>query len=111
MGKGRRKYPLGKDKVVKHAIFPEFDEPLSYIPSRKKVYVPEYYNLIKDSPVLNELKNDNQSYAVYDFDGPRTNDGKPTFEKVTLDLLIEKINDTKFPFGHGYIVAAEIAGI
>jgi hypothetical protein len=26
-------------------------------------------------------------------------------------MLKEKVNDSKLPFGHGYIVAAEFAGI
>jgi len=109
---GRRRYPLGKGKKVKHAKFPDFTEFLTYIPSRKQVYVPEYHNLIKDNPVLTELKTDETtSYVVYDFDGPRTEDGEPTFEKVTLEMLIDKLNDPRHPFGHGYIVAAAIAGI
>ena len=106
------KISFRKRKKVKHAKFPDFTDFLTYIPSRKQVYVPEYHNLIKDNPVLTELKTDETtSYVVYDFDGPRTEDGEPTFEKVTLEMLIDKLNDPRHPFGHGYIVAAAIAGI
>ena len=46
--------------------------------------------------------------VVYDFDGPRNPDG---CDEVSVDLLREKIEDTRFPFGHGYIVAGLLAGI
>jgi hypothetical protein len=49
--------------------------------------------------------------VVYDFDGPRLEGGKVTCEEVTLDFVREKINDPKFPFGHGYIVSAWLKGI
>ena len=48
---------------------------------------------------------------VYDFDGHRTLDGGVTCLELTSDVLVEKINNTRFPFGHGYIVAASICGI
>ena len=112
--KGRRRYPKGKDKKVKYAIFPDFENPLYYIESRKLVYVPEYYKLICKQPILKNLRNNfkkGQSYAIYDFDGPRLDDGKPTIKEVTLNFLKNKINDPKYPFGHGYIVAGAILGI
>jgi hypothetical protein len=31
--------------------------------------------------------------------------------EVTQEMLMEKINDTRFPFGHGYVVAAWLAGL
>ena len=49
--------------------------------------------------------------VVYDMDGPRSEDGEPITLPVTLDMLREKIEYTKFPFGHGYVVAATFAGI
>ena len=49
--------------------------------------------------------------VVYDFDGPRADDGAPECRELTLDLLREKINDMRFPFGHGYVVAALLAGV
>ncbi len=111
--KGRRKYPLGKGKKVLHAIFPGIEKPLSYIPSRKLVYIPEYYNLIKDSDVLKDIINQYKkgtNFAVYDFDGPRGENKEPISCLVTLDFLKEKVNYERDPFGHGYIVAAAIMG-
>ena len=112
--KGFRRYPAGKGKKIKYAEYPGFSKPLDYIPSRKLVYVPEYYNLVKDNPVLMELKKkvklEKKCITIYDFDGPRRDDGSVTCQKVTLKLLREKLNDSKFPFGHGYVIAAALAG-
>ena len=89
--------------------FPHINDNLGYIDSRKQVYVPEYYELIKDNSVLIDLKNrlnSGESFTVYDFDGIRDNNGNPTSAEVNLELLQDKILDTRTPFGHGYLVAA-----
>ena len=112
--KGRRRYPDGKGKQVLYAKFSHINENLGYIESRKQVYVPEYFNLIKNNPVLIELKKElsnGKNLVVYDFDGIRNDDGTPTCKKVTLELLKDKMLDTRYPFGHGYVVAAAILGI
>lgn len=112
--KGHRKYPFSKGKKVIHAIFPHYENSLDYIPSRKLVYVPEYYELIKDTKTLNKLKENLKlgiNYVIYDFDGPRLNDGAPDIMEVNINNLNKKINDPKFPFGHGYIVAAALLDI
>ena len=59
---------------------------------------------------MSEYLNDN-NITVYDFDDSKTDDGEVTCLELTRELLIDKINDTRFPFGHGYVVAATIAGI
>jgi len=40
-----------------------------------------------------------KNVVVYDFDGPR-NDGSVTCLEVSLEMLQEKINDTRHPFGN-----------
>ena len=112
--KGKRRYPDGKNKNVLYAKFPHINDNLGYIDSRKQVYVPEYYELIKDNSVLIDLKNrlnSGESFTVYDFDGIRDNNGNPTSAEVNLELLQDKILDTRTPFGHGYVVAAAILDI
>jgi 3,4-dihydroxy-2-butanone 4-phosphate synthase len=52
-----------------------------------------------------------KNIVIYDFDGPREDDGDVTCIEINEKMLKEKINDTRFPFGHGYIVAAFLAGI
>ncbi len=48
---------------------------MDYITSRKKVYVPEYYELIKNKEMTlywNKLLNECNNLVIYDFDGIRT---------------------------------------
>ena len=104
---------MGKNRVLhaKHARFP--GQELGYVESRKKVYVPDYYERIKNNAHLRTLreKHREQCVVVYDFDGPRHADGAPAIEEVTVEMLKRRINDERFPFGHGYVVAAAMAGI
>ncbi len=108
----KRRYPGSKGKKVLYSIFD--GEKMDYIESRKKVYVPEYYNLVKKREMVKyykkqiELGND---IVVYDFDGIRGKNGDVKCKKVTVDLLKKKIEYAKQPFGHGYIVAGLLAGI
>ena len=112
--KPKRRHPkMGKNRVLhaKHARFP--GQELGYVESRKKVYVPDYYERIKNNAHLRTLreKHREQCVVVYDFDGPRDADGAPAIEEVTVEMLKRRINDERFPFGHGYVVAAALAGV
>tara|TARA_B110001469_G_C9636017_1_gene318930 strand:- start:68 stop:679 length:612 start_codon:yes stop_codon:yes gene_type:complete len=110
----KRRYPNSKGKKVLYAVFDGNDEKMDYVTSRKKVYVPEYYEMIKDSERIAHWKKhleEGNDLVVYDFDGPRLDDGSVTCMELTKELMIEKINNTQFPFGHGYIVTGCIAGI
>jgi len=109
----KRIYPKSKGIKVLYSTW-NGTEKFDYVNSRKKVYVPEYYQLIKDKEMLKYWKEQyekGQSITIYDFDGPRLHYGSVSCLEVTKDVLIEKINDTQFPFGHGYVVAASILGI
>ena len=112
----KRRYPNSKGKKVLYAVFDGYDniEKMDYITSRKKVYVPKYYNLIKDKELIDYWKAKLESgynLVIYDFDGPRLNDGSVSCVELNEDLLKVKINDPTVPFGHGYIVGATIANI
>jgi hypothetical protein len=110
----RRRYPNSKGKRILHARFSHDGEKMDYVTSRKKVYVPEYYDMIKDRDTTRYWKVELQlgkDICIYDFDGPRTPDGGVQCLKVDKDLLVEKMNDVRFPFGHGYVVAATLMGI
>ena len=98
-----------KGKKVLYALFDDNDEKMDYVTSRKKVYVPQYYDLIKDKDIIEEYKQilmTGKNIIIYDFDGPRHINGNVLCLELTNDLLIDKINDTRHPFGHGYIVAS-----
>ena len=116
--KGFRKYPKTDYSVnnVLYAQWEEFGEKkFDYIESRKLVYVPQYLNLIKDNNKFNELKaiiNKGTNVFIIDQDGPYSIDNKkPIIQEVNLELLKNKINYERDPFGHGYIVAAELLNI
>lgn len=111
----KRRYPGSKGKKVLYARFEhEPEEKMDYVTSRKKVYIPRYFDLMKNREMSLYWKKqveEGKDIVVYDFDGPRNMDGGVRCEEVTKELLIEKSNDTRFPFGHGYIVAAWLKGM
>jgi hypothetical protein len=116
----KRRYPGSAGKTVLYARWEGSSEKMDYITSRKKVYVPEYFNLMKDRKSAIELKKwvaEGNDVIVYDFDGPRfrkdktDKKGTVTTMEITVDNLRKKINDPEFPFGHGYIVAAWLKNI
>ena len=111
----KRRYPGSKGKKVLHAHFEcEPDQLMDYVTSRKQIYVPRYTALIQDREMTLFWKQQvdaGTNIVIYDFDGPRTIDGAVSCVEVTTELLRDKINDTHFPFGHGYIVAALLKGI
>ena len=112
----KRRYPKGKGKRILCARFEGYEEmgDIDYITARMTVYVKEYYELIKNREMTLHWKKaleEGKNITIYDFGGPRTEDGGVTCLEVTEDVLKEKIMDTKFPFGHGYVVACAISGI
>jgi hypothetical protein len=111
----KRRYPAPKGTRVLYAKWDNNPEKMDWITSRKKVYVPEYFNLMKNTKSAINLKkwvNDGHDVIVYDFDGPRTKEGDVSTLEITLDNLREKINDKgPYPFGHGYVVAAWLKNI
>jgi len=109
---GKRRYPNSKGKRVLHSIYPD-GIVRDYITSRKEIYVPEYFELMINTDALKKFKKlveSGKDVVIYDFDGPKTEDGELTCLEVNLELLKAKINDDKFPFGHGYVVAGALAG-
>ena len=111
----KRRYPPGKGKTVLYATFEDHPEPLDYVSAREEVYVKEYYNLIKDRARIHyyeqlfskcvrisrsayvertldiQMLKSGRSITIYDFDGPRTEDGGVTCLELDLDLLRSKI--------------------
>jgi hypothetical protein len=104
-----------KNVKVKYSKWKEFpDEKMGYIESRKKVYVPFYFDYMKDKEMAKKWKirvNNGENVVIYDYDGPKTKNGYPDCHEVSLEYLKEKINDPQFPFGHGYVVAAWLLNI
>lgn len=117
----KRRYPGSQGKRVLYARWDGLDAKLDWVDSRKQVYVPLYDKYISDTEMLGYWRDQVKqgvNVVVYDFDGPRYNIPGPhprTDElaclPVTGEMLTEKLNDTNFPFGHGYVLAAAIAGL
>ena len=119
----KRRHPKMRTSRVLHSKHKRFpDQQLGYVESRKKVYVPDYFNMIKDHPHFLQLRDrvmngdlSDSDMVVYDFDGPKREEGFlkniPDIQEVSIDMLKDKINDEKYPFGHGYVVAAALANI
>ena len=112
----KRRYPKGKGKKVLCARFEGYEDrgEIDYVTSRKDVYVKEYYSLIKDrerTMYWKKMVDEGQDVTIYDFDGPRNEDGSVTCLELNIELLREKIEDIKFPFGHGYVVGCILEGI
>ena len=93
-----------------------------YVESRKAFYVPDYIrtklHMNAAQSVFDHLRESLENgcdVVIKDYDGPRSVDpdthGAPLIKEVTADLLRDKINDTTSPFGHGYVVAAELLSI
>ena len=111
----KRRYPGSKGKRVLHAHWSVLgNKEMDYLESRKKVYVPFYFDYMKNKEMAKEWKikvNEGKNVVIYDFDGPRLKNGDPTCHEVTIEYLKEKINDPTFPFGHGYVVSAWLLGL
>lgn len=103
-------YTLYKDN--KHILDNSSGFPVKrdYIETRKEIYYPLYKQLVKNSEVIKKwqdaLVSQEKGVIVLDYDGPKDEDGNCLCLEFTQELFDEKINDPKFPFGHGYIVAS-----
>ncbi len=110
----KRKYPLGKGKTVLGARYDGYDEEMDYLTARQKIYIPEYYQLIKDRKMTQKWHQEylaGKNIVIYDLDGPRDSEGEVTCLEFNLELLKEKIIDLRYPLGHGYLVAALVQGL
>lgn len=107
----KRRYPGSRQ--VEYAQLDDGRQ-LGYIESRKQWYVPKYQKFMAEKPIAAKWAQrvrGGEDVVVCDFDGPKLPDGTPTCLEVTADMLREKLNDPRHPFGHGYVVAAHLAGI
>jgi hypothetical protein len=86
---------------------------LSYVESRKRIFVPEYCKLLRNSRefgLLKQLVDSGISVLLLDNDGPSLEDF-PTGMDVTVQSITNALEDESRIFGHGYLVAAMLAEI
>lgn len=103
--KGRRR-PLGKQygRTVTSFYNMRYYE---YIESRKEIYVPIYTNLIENTRSMNSLirlARSGENIMILDGDGP-PREIYPNGAAMTDELWNTMIEDEKYSFGHGYVVA------
>jgi hypothetical protein len=118
------RYPVGLThrKKCLYALADGSDKELSYIESRKEIYVKLYISMVKQqgmyTVLLNKLKN-GQSIMIVEVDAPHQEDlsyyktqygvNDDFIEDHSMEATIENLdimlNDSKHPFGHGYCLA------
>ncbi|CAF0722364.1 unnamed protein product [Didymodactylos carnosus] len=121
-------FAFRSEDVQPHTTIIPNDYRLSYIESRKKIYLPVYTSLVKKHPKFQELVNYHRSgenLLIIEVDGPHEEslpyyknkyDVNDTFiENHTMLMTLENnkimINDDKHPWGHGYALAMAVANV
>ena len=97
------RYPMGKGAKPEYSWWN--GEKLGYIEARKKIYVPLYYNAVKDTEAyakLKELYHTEDIVYLWDFDG---------FDNKKRGMsLKDVINDPSRPMGHAFILKKMLEG-
>ncbi len=101
---------------------------MSYIESRKEIYVKQYVRLVKKESKFEELKrklNEGINLNIIDVDGPHQESLEYYKNKYNVNdnfivnhtVLVNKdnmeilLNDEKHPFGHGYCLGMALLEI
>ena len=104
-----------------------YSAPLDYVETRKQIYVPVYCRLVKMRPKFLALRDrlaKGENLLIIEVDGPHQealgyykqtygvgDDFIENFTVVATEANIRiMLNDTKFPFGHGYCLAMALLG-
>ena len=96
------RYPMGKGKIPLFSYW--YGERLGYIEARKRIYIPLYFNAVKDTEAFKKLKEiyeehknlDKDLYLV-DFDAYRHRELNMSYEDV--------INCSSRKMGHAFVLA------
>ena len=86
---------------------------------RKAVFVPAFWRWLEADANAFEavngistlLREQSRPVVIFDVYGPRAADGSMQCVKVTSHMLRERINDVRFGFGHGHVIASFAADI
>lgn len=99
----------GKNKYVYYIAYSSeyLGREMDYITSRKLIYAPVYARLVAQTAAFRELKSQvDRGLRVMILD----NDIEDGAHQITVEYLRDRINDPTKPFGHGYVLAALLAG-
>lgn len=120
------RYPNGKDGrascicsiMIKNGGF----EKLSYIEARKRIYCTEIAQAAQEMESFQRIQsliNQGVNVQLIEYDGPDPSWNFAPYNEVTKEhpgLIISKekiqllLNDSRKPFGHGYVIAALLLG-
>ena len=89
-------------------------EYLNYLEARKKIYWPIYRDSVKKHQEFYKLKQmlqEGKNLLIIEVDGPKNNSDITNCINndtvlINKDILKIVLNDLKYPFGHGYCLAA-----
>lgn len=84
---------------------------LGYIPARKQIYVPKYIEAIEQTEEYQELKklaDNGNGLLIIELDGPPLSEF-PNGIRATKRNIDAALNDERYPYGHGYVIAAQLA--
>lgn len=122
------RYPVGKRNMHK-CLFAlscdNLEQPLTYVESRKEIYIPVYCSLVRKQPQFSELQRrlqQGENLLIVEVDGPIQESLEYYKEKYSVDesfieddtiLVTEEhikimMHDGKHPFGHGYCLAMSL---
>jgi hypothetical protein len=92
------RYPMGKGSIPRYSLWDK--EKLDYVAARKKIYVPLYYEAVKNTDAYQKLKEiyHNADFLfLWDFDGYRNEDLKMS--------LVDVLNCHTKKMGHAFVLA------
>lgn len=124
------RYPVGMKhrKTCQYLLKDNSDEKLTYIEARKRLYLPVYVHLARQQPQYYELLqrlSQGENLLIIEVDGPHE-ECLPYYKKyykvgddfivnstisVTKENMEIMMNDTSYPFGHGYCLAMALLGL
>lgn len=92
------RYPMGKGAIPEYSLWN--GEKLNYVEARKKIYVPLYYNAVKNTKayeMLREIYQKEEIIYLWDFDGY-------DHEKLGMTLK-DVLNHPGKKMGHAFVLA------
>jgi hypothetical protein len=116
------KCPVGIESIGKHKFTLVGEERLNNIEARSKLYVPLYFELVKNQPQFHALRerfNNGENLLIIEVNGPHEED-LPYYKQrygvdnnfIVNDTMLATpenikimLNDPLQPFGHGYCLA------
>jgi len=111
----RRHFKIDKDSINPNIPLCTYfkGRRLSYVESRKEMYIPWYHELVQKTEAFQYLKkrfDAGISLNLLEFDGMKRKSASELPEPLNEMNLTEMINNPSIIFGHGMVLAATLLG-